>query len=597
MAEQRLDTTISMTDKFSKTVADFEKKLYHTLKPVDKVNKSLERLGKAFQFKELGTSLNLLKQSSTDFFFNIRNIGQSFGYIKEAFVGVVHLLDKVTAKGDQLAKTSGRLGFTVEELQKFEYVADLAGVSSEQFTKGMKNLSDASYQAVSGQKEFRKAFYSLDIPLKKADGSLKSSQDLLLDLADRFAKTGEKELSVNQKIFAAQKLFGKSGVDLITVLNQGSAAIKEQMDELVDLGIIEEEDAKKSEAYRDSVSKLNRAIDHLSFTVAKDLFGPMTESVQYLTNYLKENRDVLVKTLDPFIKKIPEMTQVFIGALPGIIEAFEDVAGTVKWVVDFIGVKWPILLTVFSGVGIPLTLMIYSAVKSFLLLLNTVGRVAMFFKTAFTGSAKKASSAVSQTTQKASIFRSSLNRLKSAGASSVGVFKKLTSTLFRTGKSFDKVAVSAQKSSAVVTKSGNSAMFMSKKLMGALIALDAAGNVLEQITDKENERYKDVSGARKAGLAVVDFFKSIPVLGSFVGAAENLSVDKVDFGDMPRDWLSESMNLEDSDLFNAVSQSKTITTNNHSTIDVNFNGFPKNTEFKRHGYNDPSFGYSMSPAF
>jgi len=597
MAERRLETTISMSDKFSKTVADFEKKLYHTLKPVEKVNKSLERLGKAFQFKELGASLNLLEQSSTDFFFNIRNIGQSFGYIREAFVGVVNLLDKVTAKGDQLAKTSERLGFTVEELQKFEYVADLAGVSSEQFTKGMKKLSDASYQAASGQEEFRKAFSALKIPLKNADGSLKSSQDLLLALSDRFAETGKRELSVNQKIFAAQKLLGESGVEMITILNQGSAAIKAQMDELVELGIIEDKDAKKSAVYRSSVSKLNRAIDHLSFALAKDLFGPMTESVQYLTNYLKENRDVLVKTIDPFIKKIPEMTEVFIGALPGIIEAFKDVASVVEWVVDKIGVKWPILLTVFSGVGMPLTLMIYSAVKSFVLLLNTVGRVSAFFVTRFTGSAKKSSAAVSKTTQKVSDLSSSLNKSKSAGASSIGVFKKLTSTLFGVGKGFDKMSVSANKSGKAVTKSGSSALAMSGKLLGALAALDAAGNVLEQITDKENERYKNASGSRKVGLAIVDFFKSIPVLGSFVGAAENLSVDKVDFGDVPRDLLSGSMNLEDSDLFNMVSESKTITNNNHSTIDVNFNGFPKNTEIKRHGYNDPSFGYSMNPVF
>ena len=80
MAGQKLETTISMTDKFSKTVADFEKKLYHTLKPINSLEKSFKRLGDAFALKELGKSFNMLKSSSTEFFFNIRNIGQSFGY-------------------------------------------------------------------------------------------------------------------------------------------------------------------------------------------------------------------------------------------------------------------------------------------------------------------------------------------------------------------------------------------------------------------------------------------------------------------------------------------------------------------------------------
>ena len=116
MAEQRLETTIAVTDRFSKTVMDFEKKLYHTLKPINSVQKSLKRLGEAFAFKELGRSFGMLKASSSDLLYNIKNIGQSFGYIRDAVVGVVNLLDKVTAKGDVLAKTSERLGFTVEEI-------------------------------------------------------------------------------------------------------------------------------------------------------------------------------------------------------------------------------------------------------------------------------------------------------------------------------------------------------------------------------------------------------------------------------------------------------------------------------------------------
>ena len=314
MAEQKLNTTISMTDKFSKTVADFEKKLYHTLKPINSVEKSLKRLGNAFAFRDLSKNIGMLKDSSTELFFNIRNIGQSFGYIKDAFVGVVNLLDKVTAKGDELSKTAERLGFTVEELQKFEYVADLAGVSSENFTKGIKKLSEASVEAAGGQKEYVKAFKALGVSFKNADGSIKSSQELLLSLADRFAETGKRELSASQKIFAAQKLLGKSGVDLITVINQGSDAIRGQMDELVKLGIIDTEQAQKSAAYRDEVGKLKRSIDGLSIALASDLFGPMTASVEYLTNFMISNRDVLKNSLQPFIDKIPEMTY-FIDSL------------------------------------------------------------------------------------------------------------------------------------------------------------------------------------------------------------------------------------------------------------------------------------------
>lgn len=616
MAENRLETIISVTDGFSKNVAAFERKLYDTLKPITNVNRSLEKLGKAFQFKDLGESMGLLKKSSMEFFYNIRNIGQSFGYVKEAFLGVVNLLDKVTAKGDYLAKTSERLGFTVEELQKFEYVADLAGVSSEKFTKGMKTLSDASYRAVSGQEEFRKAFSALQIPLKNADGKLRSSQELFLDLADRFSKKGIGEYSINQKIFAAQKLLGKSGTDMITVLNQGSDAIKKQMQELVDLGIVKEEDAEKSALYRDEVGKLRRAIDYLSVAVARDLFSPMTESVQYLTNYLKANRNVLVETIRPFIKKIPEMTEVFIGTLPDVIDALKKIVTAVKWVVDIVGVKWPVLLTVFSGVGIPLVLMIYSAVKSFLLLLNTITRVAYFFKTSFSNSTKKASEAVSQSTKKISLFRSCLDRLKIAGASSMGAFKRLssvasksmlvvrngtgkaivkvkslTSTVRQAASSFSLMGNSAQKAVAKVNAAGTSSMKMIKKVAGSMLLLDTAGEFLAHMTDKD----KSKSSMEKFD----EFMGDLPILGGFWKFGRNMTTDDVEFEDTSNLDLTSSMHsdeLEMSELFKMVT-TKSNDKVTHSTIDVNFNNVPKDTLISRHGYNDPSFGFSMSPAF
>lgn len=530
MAGQKLETTISMTDKFSKTTMVFEKKLYDLLKPVNNLNKSLDKLGKAFQFKDFGQSLNLLKKSSTDFFFNIRNIGESFGYLRYAIGGVFNLLDKVTAKGDDLAKLSERLGFSVEELQKFEYVADLAGVSSEGFAKGIKKLSETSYLAANGSKELRTAFRALGVSLKNKDGSFKSGQEMLLSLADRFAEKGKRELSASQKIFAAQKLLGKSGVDMITILNQGSAAIKEQMEELVALGIIDDEQAKKSALYRDEVGKLKRAIDYLSISVASDLFGPMTESVRYLTWYLKSNRETLVKSIQPFIDKIPEMVKVFTGALPGIIDAFMDVAGTVKTVVDYIGVKWPVLLTVFSGVGLPLVVMVYSAVKSMLLFANTIWRVAYFFKTAFSSSVKKASADTAGVNKK--ISETSVVAQKTGSRLS-----RLLNALRRTSAGYDKLGASAKKAKVGLDQSGNSAVMSSKKMAGALTAAWAAAEAFEKLTDKNDERYKNMSGLEKAGRVTLDVMEDIPIFGSILKGIENLSHDKVDFGSVSYPFL------------------------------------------------------------
>lgn len=591
MAGQKLETTISMTDKFSKTVIDFEKKLYHTLKPVNSLEKSLKKLGDAFALKDIGKNLSLLKNSSTEFFFNIRNIGQSFGYIKEAFVGVVNLLDKVTSKGDQLAKTSERLGFTVEELQKFEYVADLAGVSSENFVKGMKKLSEASVEAVGGTKSQVKAFRALGISVKNADGSIKSSQELLFAMADRFAESGKGELSASQKIYAAQKLLGKSGVDMITVLNQGSEAIKAQMDELVSLGIIDKKQAEESALYRDEVGKLNRAINHLSISVASDLFGPMTESVKYLTDYLKNNRETLVKAVQPFINKIPEMAETFTNALPEILDAFTKIAGGAKWVVDFVGIKFPVLAAAISGVLIPLLAMIVSFCKVVKSVFSTAFRVGYFAVSRFSDGAKKATVATAAANKK-------LSETVVVAKKTESRFSRLINALRRTSAGYDKLGASAKKAKVGLDQSGNSAVMSTKKMAGALTAAWAAAEAFEKLTDKDDERYKNLSGLGKVGRVTLDVMEDVPILGSILKGLENLSVDKVDFGSPSIPDLASGMgDFGDSELFNMATE-KRIDNYNHSTIDVNFNNVPKDTVIKRRGSVDPTmFGYSMSPAF
>lgn len=591
MAGQKLETTISMTDKFSKTVIDFEKKLYHTLKPVNSLEKSLKKLGDAFALKDIGKNLSLLKNSSTEFFFNIRNIGQSFGYIKEAFVGVVNLLDKVTSKGDQLAKTSERLGFTVEELQKFEYVADLAGVSSENFVKGMKKLSEASVEAAGGTETQIKAFRALGISVKNADGSIKSSQELLLAMADRFAESGKRELSASQKIYAAQKLLGKSGVDMITVLNQGSEAIKAQMDELVSLGIIDKKQAEESALYRDEVGKLNRAINHLSISVASDLFGPMTESVKYLTDYLKNNRETLVKTIQPFINKIPEMAETFTKALPEILDAFTKIAGGAKWVVDFVGIQFPVLAAAVSGVLLPLLAMIVSFGKVVKSVFSTAFRVGYFAVSRFSDGAKKATVSTAAANKK-------LSETVVVAKKTESRFSRLINALRRTSAGYDKLGASAKKAKVGLDQSGNSAVMSTKKMAGALTAAWAAAEAFEKLTDKDDERYKNLSGLEKVGRVTLDVMEDVPILGSILKGFENLSVDKVDFGSPSVPNLASGMgDLEDSELFNMATEKRTDHYN-HSTIDVNFNNVPKDTVIKRRGSVDPTmFGYSMSPAF
>ena len=258
MAKDALQTVISVTDGFSKNFILFEKRIHHSLGPLKKLEHSMERLKRVSRFDLFKQGWSDLRKNSKDFILNIRNIGQSFGYIKTAAFGVVNVLDKVSSRGNDIAKTSRRLGLSVESLQKFRHAADLAGVPVESMQESMRKMAVGAVRASYGVEKESRAFKALKVSVKNADGTMKSSEQLLLDISDRFANAG---LSATEKLFVANEVFGKSGSKMIELLNQGPDLLHEQFEEMVRLGLITEKDAKASEDYNDALARMRRAIE------------------------------------------------------------------------------------------------------------------------------------------------------------------------------------------------------------------------------------------------------------------------------------------------------------------------------------------------
>nr|WP_274853664.1 phage tail tape measure protein [Sinorhizobium meliloti] len=81
-----------------------------------------------------------------------------------------------------------KIGIPIEELSRLKYVADLSGVSMQTLATGVRklsvNMTDALAKPTS---EVAAAFQKLGIELTNADGSMRSSQDILVQLSDKFA--------------------------------------------------------------------------------------------------------------------------------------------------------------------------------------------------------------------------------------------------------------------------------------------------------------------------------------------------------------------------------------------------------------------------
>ncbi|MGF7161289.1 ribosomal protein L12E/L44/L45/RPP1/RPP2 [Rhodoligotrophos appendicifer] len=186
---------------------------------------------------------------------------------------------------DEMSKTSQKMGVPVEQLGKLKYAADLSGVSMEglttAFTKLSKNMADV---ASGGGKQAAAAFDALDISVKNSDGSLRATNDVMQDVAAKFAGMDDGAT----KTSLAMQIFGKSGADLIPLLNSGASGLKEMGDEAAKLGLVfSTETAKAAEGFNDNLTRLGKVQTGLTtqFTAAMlPSLKSMTDSLVLVAN-------------------------------------------------------------------------------------------------------------------------------------------------------------------------------------------------------------------------------------------------------------------------------------------------------------------------
>lgn len=87
-----------------------------------------------------------------------------------------------------LQDMSDRLGISAEKLQEWSYVAEKSGVDSESMQGSMEKLNKAIFSAGSGKGDAVKLFKKLGISVRDANGKLKTSADLMPEIADAFKR-------------------------------------------------------------------------------------------------------------------------------------------------------------------------------------------------------------------------------------------------------------------------------------------------------------------------------------------------------------------------------------------------------------------------
>ena len=193
--------------------------------------------------------------------------------------------------GDQLDNMAQRTGVAVEELARLQYAAKLSDTSTEALGKGIGNLSKLMVGAAYGGAESGKLFERFGISLRNADGTMRSTTEVLYDLSDVFTAMPDGP----EKTALAMEVFGKKmGAELIPLLNQGSAGLRAMGDEAERLGLVlNAEQTKAAADFNDNLDRLAM----LSKSVAVNLGNLLIPSL----NQIMGEMNAAAKSSDGFV--------------------------------------------------------------------------------------------------------------------------------------------------------------------------------------------------------------------------------------------------------------------------------------------------------
>lgn len=228
---------------------------------------------------------------------------------------------------DDMSKAAAKIGIPIEELSRLKYAADLSGVSFEGLQTAVGKLSKQMNEAKNGSKAAAEAFSSIGVSATNADGSLKTASQVLTEISDRFATMPDGA----EKTALAMELMGRSGANMIPLLNGGSAALQQLMGEADQFGqVFTAEMGANAEAFNDNISRLQGAFGNLAAKVAQELLPYLRQ----FTDWLVQNAPAIAQWTGQTASGLQFVINEFVRFRNEAIQFGEQIQAIVQFFTD-----------------------------------------------------------------------------------------------------------------------------------------------------------------------------------------------------------------------------------------------------------------------
>lgn len=322
----------SLQGAFNKPIStnEVDKAVDHSKSKIDELGKEADKA--SAMFERLAERLAEL--------FAIREIAEWSSKMGEAAEHMAHL--------------QAEIGTTSLGVANLNAVATSNGMSLDQISNAMIRLSRNMGMAAEGGKRQSAAFRELGISVSASADPLQT----FMQLSDKFASMPDG----TAKITLAYQLMGRTGAQLIPILDQGSDALREQMQTAVDLGATFGTTSDQQDAFQQKGLALAEVNNQLKLgfqgiaNVLLDALGPtIVKTLQWFVEMIKAfvqsyREGGQVAQVMNALNLVLEATITVVGALAvAVVDTFSVLQAGAEIIIGALYTLGQVVIDVLSG--------------------------------------------------------------------------------------------------------------------------------------------------------------------------------------------------------------------------------------------------------
>ncbi len=247
-----------------------------------------------------------------------------------AAAGMVGLANNTASAMDEIDKGSQKIGISKQAYQEWGYVLGQNGMDIDKLEVGMKTLVSAMDGAAGGTASAQEKFDALGVSIYDANGKLKDQETMLSETIYALANM---ENGI-EKARLATELFGKSGVDMMPMLNGGAEGIAELTKRSHELGFVMSDEAVNAgvvlgdtmDDVKQSVGALGNQLGVSFMPVIQTVLNLILKNMPTINNMVSMLAPVLTSLLSGVLPPLLQLAEQLLPMLFGLINAVVPIA-------------------------------------------------------------------------------------------------------------------------------------------------------------------------------------------------------------------------------------------------------------------------------